>query len=104
MDAASRRNYRDDISAKTPASRTGRTNSLAIAALLCGIAQLTFPLAFIAAIILGHKARRQIRRTREDGYGLATAGLALGYFSLALIVLVPIIGLVATASVLPGLR
>jgi hypothetical protein len=64
------------------------TNSSAIAALVCGI--LAFcglgPIA-IAAIILGHKALSQIRRTGEDGYGLAKAGLVLGYLSLALGVL-----------------
>lgn len=79
------------------ASRTGRTNQLAIAALVCGIGQFAFPLAFIAAIILGHKARRQIRRTGEDGYGLATAGLVLGYFLPLSTVLVLLIGLVANA-------
>jgi len=67
--------------------------------LVCGIGQFGFPLASIAAIILGHKARRQIRRTGDDGYGLATAGLVLGYFFLALAVLVPLIGFVASASV-----
>jgi len=56
------------------------TNGMAIAALVCGIGQLLcgFP-AGIAAIILGHKARRQIRATGEQGDGLARAGLILGY-------------------------
>jgi hypothetical protein len=60
------------------------TNSSAIAALVCGI--LAFcglgPIA-IVAVILGHKALGQIRRTGEDGYGLAKAGLVLGYLALA---------------------
>ena len=30
-------------------------------------------------IVFGHVARRQIRRTGEQGSGLATAGLWLGY-------------------------
>lgn len=71
-----------------PAALAHRTNPLAIAALVCGIVQFAFPLAFIAAIILGHKARQQIRRTGEEGYGLATAGLVLGYFSLVSTLLV----------------
>ncbi len=56
------------------------TNTLAIAALICGIGQLVaaFP-AGIAAIILGHMARRQIRQTGEQGGRLALAGLILGY-------------------------
>jgi hypothetical protein len=57
-----------------------RTNGLAIAALACGIGQLFFFFpAGIAAIILGHKARRAIRRTGELGDGMARAGLILGY-------------------------
>jgi hypothetical protein len=56
------------------------TNSLAIASLICGIGQLVaaFP-AGIAAIILGHMARRQIKETGEQGNGMAVAGLILGY-------------------------
>jgi hypothetical protein len=59
---------------------TQRTNGMAIAAVACGLGQLLvgFP-AGIAAIILGHKARRQIRRTGEQGNGLALTGLILGY-------------------------
>lgn len=57
-----------------------RTNGLAIAALACGIGQLAFWFpAGVAAVILGHKARRQIRQTGERGDGMAQAGLILGY-------------------------
>lgn len=65
-----------------------RTNPLAIAALVCGIVQLSglFP-AGVAAIILGHKALRRIRQSGEDGYGLAKTGLVLGYLGLVLMVL-----------------
>ena len=63
----------------------GRTNSLAIASLVCGAAQvIAGPITTIPAIALGHVARRQIRRTGEDGSGLAIWGLALGYVGLAL--------------------
>jgi hypothetical protein len=56
------------------------TNGMAIASLVCGIGQLVGgPIAGIAAIILGHKARRRIRMTGEQGEGMATAGLVLGY-------------------------
>lgn len=70
----------------SPLPRTSRTNSLAIAALVCGIIQFVVPPALIATIVLGHVARRQIRRTGEAGYGLATAGLVLGYIYLTLAV------------------
>jgi hypothetical protein len=57
-----------------------RTNGLAIASLACGLAQFAFgPLATIPAIVLGHMARSQIRRTGEQGAGLALAGLVLGW-------------------------
>ena len=49
------------------------TNTMAILALV---------FAFIfspAAIVLGHLAKKQIRQTGEQGEGLATAGLWLGY-------------------------
>jgi len=95
---------REGMRGSSPASRTGRTNSLAIASLVCGVLQFGFPPAFIAAIILGHKARHQIRRTGEAGHGLATAGLVLGYFMVASTALVLLIGLVGSASVPAGLR
>jgi len=75
-----------------PISAARRTNSSAVAALACGI--LAFcglgPIA-IVGVILGHRALSQIRRTGEGGYGLAKAGLVLGYVSLALAVLVLLI-------------
>jgi hypothetical protein len=63
-------------------------NRWAVSALVCGILSLGFgPLAGIPAIIAGHKALRQIRRTGDYGYGLAEAGLILGYVTLALVAL-----------------
>jgi hypothetical protein len=81
---------------RTPSRRTRRTNGLAIAALVCGIVQFSglFP-AGIVAIILGHMAQRQIRQTEEDGYGLAKAGLILGYIGITL----AIVGLVVALLV-----
>jgi len=56
------------------------TNSLAIASLVCGLSQFFAPfIAGIPAIICGHVARSQIRRTGEKGDGMALAGLVLGY-------------------------
>ena len=46
------------------------------------MAILALVFAFIfspAAIVLGHLAKRQIRQTGEQGEGMATAGLWLGY-------------------------
>ena len=56
------------------------TNGLAIASLACGLAQFTVrPLATNPAIVLGHMARSQIRRTGEQGAGLAPSGLVPGW-------------------------
>jgi len=50
-----------------------KTNVLAIISL---IAAFVMP---VAAIVTGHIAMSQIRRTGEQGEGLAKAGLILGY-------------------------
>ncbi|XVU24901.1 DUF4190 domain-containing protein [Actinoplanes sp. CA-054009] len=58
------------------------TNTMAILALV-------FAFVFSpAAIVLGHIAKKQIRQTGEQGDGLATAGLWLGYIFTALGLLV----------------
>jgi len=77
-----------------------RTNGLAIASLACGIAQFVVgPLATIPAIVFGHMARHQIKRTGEEGAGLALAGLILGWATVILAVLVLlIVGVAMTAS------
>ena len=67
------------------------TNALAIAALVCGVVQFVTGLTFIPAIILGHMARGQIRRTGEQGGGLALAGLILGYVGGILIIVTLVI-------------
>jgi hypothetical protein len=66
-------------------ARTG-TNSMAIAALVCGLAEFfTLGLTAVPAVVLGHAARRQLRRTGQQGDGLAQAGLILGWTGIALI-------------------
>lgn len=59
------------------------TNGLAIGSLVCGILEFfTLGLAAIPAVILGHLARGQIRRTGERGDGMAIAGLILGWMAI----------------------
>jgi hypothetical protein len=57
----------------------------AIASLVCGVLFLCAP-ASIAAIILGHLALADIKRSanRMTGHGLAIAGLVMGYLGIAL--------------------
>jgi hypothetical protein len=76
-----------------------RTNPMAIAAIVCGGAQLFFwLLTGIPAIILGHLARRQIKQTGEGGAGLALAGLILGYIGVAAAVLFIIVIVIAVSA------
>ena len=56
-----------------------RTNALAIASLACSLGGLITCLSAPVGIVLGHIARRQIRETGEQGAGMATAGLWVGY-------------------------
>jgi hypothetical protein len=73
-----------------------RTNGLAIASLVCSLGGLITCISAPVGIVLGHVARRQIRQTGEQGEGLATAGLWVGYILTALGVL----GLVGYAVLL----
>jgi DUF1707 SHOCT-like domain/Domain of unknown function (DUF4190) len=78
----------------------GRTNPLAIASLACGLGQpFTGMLSTIPAVVLGHMARREIRRTGENGMGLATAGLVLGWAGFAVLVLACLFIVVIVAAV-----
>ena len=79
----------------TTVTPVAKINGLAIASLTCGLAQFVFgPLAIIPAIVLGHVARHQIKRTGEQGAGLALAGLILGWATVILgIVLIIVVGL-----------
>ena len=80
-----------------------RTNGLAVASLACGVAQFAFgPLATIPAIVLGHMARSQIKRTGEQGAGLALAGLLLGWAAAILGVLFILFALVVVTRVQGG--
>ena len=80
-----------------------RTSTMAIISLIGGIAGWTvLPfLGSIAAIICGHIAKSEIKKSAGmlGGNGMATAGLILGYLSIALgvclicvLVILPILG------------
>lgn len=59
-----------------PATGQGRVSGTNVMAIL----SLVFAFVFAPlGIVFGHIAKRQIRRTGEQGSGLATAGLVLGY-------------------------
>ena len=63
------------------------TNGFAIASLITAIVGL----GGVLAVIFGHIARSQIRRTGERGWGMATAGLIIGYIGIVVGVAVAIV-------------
>ncbi len=75
------------------------TSGLAIGSLVCGILFFFLPTA-IAAVVMGHISRAEIRRSegRKSGAGMALAGLVLGYVGISII---PI--LIISAIAIPNL-
>ena len=69
-----------DYSAYGPPAQ--KTNSMAIASLVCSLVGFLCWLGSITGIVLGIVAINQIKQTREDGQGLAVAGIAIGALSL----------------------
>jgi hypothetical protein len=69
------------------------TNGFAIAALITGLLGGT-----VLPIIFGHVAHSQIRRTGQAGWGMATAGLVLGYICTAAVVIIIIVVIILAAQ------
>lgn len=70
-----------------------QTNALAIAALVC---------AFVFAplgIVFGHLSLSQIKKSGEEGRGLAIAGLVIGYLVTILTVLIVVVSVIFLAAV-----
>jgi type IV pilus assembly protein PilA len=78
------------------------TSGLAIGSLISGILFFILPPAAIAAIIMGHISRAQIRRSggQKTGDGMALAGLILGYVGISIITLVLIIAAIYIPSLM----
>lgn len=72
------------------------TNGLAIVSLVASLVGVTIVpfIGSIVGVVTGHMARRQITETGEEGAGLATAGLVIGYVGVGLIVAIVLIMLV----------
>ena len=79
-----------------------RTNTMAIASLVCSLAGLATCISAPVGIVLGHIAKRQIRQTGEGGSGMATAGLWIGYILtigfIILVVGIVVAGVLSTDS------
>ena len=69
------------------AANCPQTSGKAIASLICGLVMI-FPF-FILAVIFGHLALSDIRRSagRLKGHGMAIAGLVLGYSAIPLVLI-----------------
>ncbi len=62
-----------------------RTNGMAIAAMVVSLASLfACPLVGAVGIYLGSRAREEIRRSGEEGDGMAQAGIIVGWIAIAL--------------------
>ena len=83
----------------TAVTPVAKTNQLAMASLACGLAQFVFgPVVAIPAIVFGHVARHQIKRTGEQGADLALAGLILGWAAVILVIVL-IVGLAMSVGI-----
>ena len=78
-----------------------RTNPLAIVSLVLSlVAVFVWFLGSLGAVICGHIALNQIKRTGEGGRGLALAGVIIGYVGLGLTVIFVIVyALIIAAAV-----
>jgi Domain of unknown function (DUF4190) len=77
------------VRVRIPAGRgmSPSTNGFAIVSLITALVGL----GGVLAVIFGHIARSQIRRTGERGWGMATAGLIIGYIGIVVGVAVAIV-------------
>ena len=84
-----------------PTPGTVETSAKAILSLVCGLL-FFIPFLFIAAIVLGHLALSEIRKSagRLKGEGIAIAGLVLGYIEVAGIPFILIIAAIAIPNLL----
>ena len=80
---------------------TAETSGKAMLSLICGLL-FFIPFLFIAAIVLGHVALSEIRKSagRLKGEGIAIAGLVLGYVEIAGVAVILIIAAIAIPNLL----
>jgi hypothetical protein len=75
-----------------PGTAPAKTNVLAIVSLVSAF------FVSLAAIITGHIALNQIKKTGEQGRGLAIAGLIIGYIGLVVGIIVVIFWIIALTT------
>ncbi len=79
-----------------------QSSGKATASLVCGILFFFWPFTAIAAVVLGHIALSEIKKSagRLAGHGMAMAGLILGYAGVALVPFILIIAAIAIPNLL----
>ena len=83
----------------TPAPPVTRTNGLAIASLVLGIIWIYW-IGSILALVFGYVAKNQIDRSggRQEGRGLAIAGIVLGWVGVGILVIGAVVLLASTPT------
>ena len=76
----------------------GKTNTLAIVSLVASLIGLVSGIGFIVGIICGHISLSQIKKTGEQGRGLAIAGLIIGYVGIVLSIIITIVVFASLAA------
>lgn len=70
-----------------PPAPARSTNGMAIAAMVLGIVWVYW-IGSILAVIFGHVALNEIRRTKQGGEGMAIAGIVLGWIGVGILAIV----------------
>jgi hypothetical protein len=82
-----------------PPAKPG-TNGLAIASMVLGIVWVYW-IGSVLALVFGYVALSQIKNTRQDGWGLAIAGVVLGWVGIGVFVLIIVLGIATSVSSSP---
>ena len=75
-----------------------KTNTLAIVSLVASLIGLVSGIGFLVGIICGHISLGQIKKTGEQGRGLAIAGLIIGYVGIVLSIIITIVVFASLAA------
>jgi len=78
--------------AASPAAATSaHTNTFALVGFILSLASFVFLVTAIPGIVLGHLGLHQIKKTGEQGRGMAIAALIVGYIQVGLVALIVVI-------------
>lgn len=80
--------------------------TLGLASICLAPVGILTPIGWIVAVVTGHMGLSEIKKTGEPGRGMAIAGLIMGYFGLALILLsiCAVVAMLALGMTIPFLE